>query len=777
MKNKLIIILLLLSSTFLNAQIANNSELNNLSEDISEKSVLFTDRDLYFSGEYLCFKVYNLINHSIQNEDLSKVVYIEIFNQQQSIIKEKFMIRDGSAEGIILIPDEMISGNYFMRAYTKFQRNLSPESIFTRHIRIINPKSQLHPTQINPEQDIKTALIEGNIEMGQNTKVAFFIQPYLIQAADKVCLVNSKEDSIQILKPAENGLGEFTFSSSESSEYFIKIELKDGHSVKKAINKAKNPFLVKTFSTEEILRVNIGLIENSTSFSAEDSLRFTVLSPSYKTRGESLFKIKNKTASIVIAQDILEEGINFLLIKNKIGSILKIHPVFKHSNKKSNIEIKTDKTNYQRRSLVNVQMSIPESLTLSDTYLSISVTKKGSMMSAKHLPASILENAMLLNSWMLLNELENNLKSEIELLMMLFEEKLNNPESYISFANRVPSKTFWLPETRGVSISGLIRNKITKEGSENIKITASTFGEDGQTHFTTSASDGSFLFAFDNLNGEQSISLKMPEYESENHEFMIHNDFAELPNFRNSPMGINQLESSTMNEMYFNHQSQNIFNETPTDTLSSLKFTNVSWIPDTTIYMKNYVPSESMEQLIDEILPFVHARKANGDYSISIQDKEVYTNYSSPLILIDNYPVSNLNAFLELNPKAIEKVSLNYTPQNHGEVRLNGIISFFTKTDNFAGYPTKDASVFINYKTANISQKLKFETYEDNLKLKRKTPDFRNLLYWEPGIRINHQKSVSFYTSDNISEYEIMVRGISEGGELLIGKTSINIIR
>jgi hypothetical protein len=777
MKNKLIIILYFLSASFIQAQVTNNTSLEELSKGLNEKSVLITDRDLYLSGENICFKIYNLINESILDTDFSKVVYVEIFNSQQSIIKEKFNIQNSFTDGIIHIPDEIISGNYFIRTYTKYQRNLVPESLFTQTIRIINPSTPILPIEINPNLDLKTATIEGNLETSKESKIVYFIQPYLIQSSQNICLINNEDECIQILKPKENGLGEITFTPNNTAEYFIKIKFKDGKSVQKALSKSTNPLQIKTFKTNEILRVNIGLQEGLQPSFINDSLKMLVLSPSFQQKGASRFKLISGMKSIIIAQDILETGINYLVIKDKNGSVLKIHPVFKNSKQSLNLQIKPDKSTYSRRELVNIQLSLPESLKNSSADLSIAVLKKGNRLSSHHLPSYILENPLLLNSWVTLNLAQNNLQTEIYLLLYLFETELNNTKYHSFFENKKPSEIFWLPETKGVSLSGMVRNKVTKKGQANINVIASTLGNDAQTHFTETAEDGSFVFALKNLNKQQSVSLKMPDYETENLEFFIHKDFAELPSFRNNTLWIGTQDEKTLNEMYFNYQSQHALDGFQISATPKPKFTSVSWISDTTIYMKDYIQSENMEQLIDEILPFVHAREINGNYSISIQDKEITTTYSNPFILLDNYPISNLNAFLKLNPKAIEKVSINYTPYHHGISKLNGIISFFTKTADFAGYPTTDASVFINYQTAGISQKRSFNHYDNKLKLESTKPDFRNLLFWEPEFKFQNPATLSFYTSDNISEYEIIVRGISENGQIITGRASINIVR
>jgi hypothetical protein len=45
-------------------------------------------------------------------------------------------------------------------------------------------------------------------------------------------------------------------------------------------------------------------------------------------------------------------------------------------------------------------------------------------------------------------------------------------------------------------------------------------------------------------------------------------------------------------------------------------------------------------------------------------------------------------------------------------------------------------------------------------------PDYRNTLYWDPDIKTDKtgRATVEFYTSDEISEYVLMIRGFSPDG-------------
>ncbi len=100
---------------------------------------VFTDRDIYLSGETIWFSAtVSLENHQ---ESLSKLLYIELFNaDQRSIVKKKYSINQGIAEGALDIPSEFLSDVYYLRAYTPYNKNFPVEQYFLTALQIVNPR-------------------------------------------------------------------------------------------------------------------------------------------------------------------------------------------------------------------------------------------------------------------------------------------------------------------------------------------------------------------------------------------------------------------------------------------------------------------------------------------------------------------------------------------------------------------------------------------------------------------------------------------------------------
>jgi len=105
-----------------------------------EAFAVFTDRNLYIVGEDILFTVYNLSDKALKDISWSTVVYVELVSsEKESLIQEKFRLRQEGINGYIEIPQSILSGTYYLRVYTRWMKNLPPEKYAYSRIKIVNP--------------------------------------------------------------------------------------------------------------------------------------------------------------------------------------------------------------------------------------------------------------------------------------------------------------------------------------------------------------------------------------------------------------------------------------------------------------------------------------------------------------------------------------------------------------------------------------------------------------------------------------------------------------
>ncbi len=169
---------------------------------------LFTDRDLYLSGESIWFSA--SINLDYNQEALSKIIYIEIFNtDHKSIVRRKYKIEKGIANGVFDIPSEFLSGVYYLRAYTNYNKNFPVEMYFISAIQVVNPIKgvQSEIAYITSNESITDTTNKYIIELEQPKKGMQFVSVYKtdesIESNDNIVTLELLNNRQQLLSQAE----------------------------------------------------------------------------------------------------------------------------------------------------------------------------------------------------------------------------------------------------------------------------------------------------------------------------------------------------------------------------------------------------------------------------------------------------------------------------------------------------------------------------------------------------------------------------------------------
>ena len=106
-----------------------------------EKLYLFTDRNLYASGEKVSFRLYNLSHPLLKESNWSRVFYLELINSRNAAVaRGRYQVYPWGGDGQIIIPDTASTGHYYLRAYTTWMRNYPPSEYFHLPLAIVNPR-------------------------------------------------------------------------------------------------------------------------------------------------------------------------------------------------------------------------------------------------------------------------------------------------------------------------------------------------------------------------------------------------------------------------------------------------------------------------------------------------------------------------------------------------------------------------------------------------------------------------------------------------------------
>ncbi len=128
-------------------------ELSAEAAGIHEQVDCFTDRSLYICDELIRFRANVHAEGPIAPGYWSRVLYVELLSAEgERLAHGKYPLLKGIASGEIRIPDQLLSGTYYLRSYTRWMRNRGPESFCYVPLRIINPTRPELVAEISPEE-------------------------------------------------------------------------------------------------------------------------------------------------------------------------------------------------------------------------------------------------------------------------------------------------------------------------------------------------------------------------------------------------------------------------------------------------------------------------------------------------------------------------------------------------------------------------------------------------------------------------------------------------
>jgi len=208
-------IIILLPANFLKCQsLLAQQKIEKVKEfnisNFKEELYIGTDRDIYITGEHVWVKVFKMDGLSHSPSDISKIIYLELLDKNNFPVRQlkvKTDIYSGSS-GFIL-PDNISTGNYLIRAYTSWMQNSSADQFSYKTISVINPFESINHVKIPSKRMVADSISffpeGGSFISGIKTKTLIRSldkdgNPIIIHGAvvkiggDTVCNVETKKD-------------------------------------------------------------------------------------------------------------------------------------------------------------------------------------------------------------------------------------------------------------------------------------------------------------------------------------------------------------------------------------------------------------------------------------------------------------------------------------------------------------------------------------------------------------------------------------------------------
>lgn len=146
---------------------------------LHEKIWLCTDRPLYITGESMWYRAFYVDKISNRELNLSRFIYVELLSENNQVIVRKTVKKDSSCfHGVIEIPENLRSGFYTLRAYSRWMSNNTAEAFANRQVKIVNPyvTTEIEIPAINDSSANNNTRIDPSVtnEIAQHLKDSSF---------------------------------------------------------------------------------------------------------------------------------------------------------------------------------------------------------------------------------------------------------------------------------------------------------------------------------------------------------------------------------------------------------------------------------------------------------------------------------------------------------------------------------------------------------------------------------------------------------------------------
>lgn len=771
-----------------------------------QKLYLHTDRDFYFLGDTLWFSGYLLDAQTHLPFEETCNLYLDIANKKgEFLYKEMFPIEKGFCEGAVILNfEDLVEGNYLLRAFTDQLKTFGEELFFTKTINVCNIKSVLN----NEAEELKKDT--GTIHLDFFPEGGFLLADKINQMAFKAYkengmevevkgkLLDQKGNEVIDFKSLYMGMGRLFFIPAINEKYRIEV---DGY---KKVNyefpqiKQNGSKLMLTGLTSVGFNLNI-----LTSYQAEFYEYYIAI----LHRGEGINMIKVHSPhidkTITIKTKSLKNGINRIVLLNKHfepvserlllvdkENILPFELELKENEfatrEKVEINIKKQR-GFKQNEIVHLSVAVVNENSIAATGVSQNI--KSFLLADSELKGHITNPADFFTD-------DESVKSieKLNLLMMV-----NGWSNYIWNTLQNNQQIDFFEPKFGMEIKGTLKKPLTNKPLKYSKVTFTLINEkETNTYKTYTDNKGDFKFKNIQFYDSATVFIQGKNQRDKTNTFISVNDFeiespliteydlSKMENFSNIPTDfyrMRYMNKLAMNAYYPENNTQLIEEvevvEMIFDDGHSRHYVNPNYSFAMNESFRRY---NSLFQLLPARFPSImyingriisRRKNVHGDDVAFLMDGVQVSGYEANTIDLDKIDkiemLVGLNA-LYLGLKTNESI-------NSRSSKYTTVISILTKSKGkYVPEPVAIPGTIVKRIKCYTPYREFYSPVYTAENIYAEAPDYRTTLYWNPSVKMDLKtKNLSFFTCDNLARYKVIVEGISETGKICLGEASFTV--
>ena len=768
---------------------------------VFEKVYLHVDREFYSAGDDIWFKAYLINGFNNRLIQGFKNIYVQLISENGDEIDNRLIIsQQGSATGDFTLPRSLNEGNYFIRAYTKYQQNFDEEGFFHKKIYVASPlQRKTESSEKSGQNKIAVDFLpeSGKLVLNAENRIAFkAINDEGKGIPVKGEIVDDEGKEITSFETTYKGMGTFYLTPKKGKTYTAKLDNYSDFS--RQLEPAQENGISMEYDGGE--RSLFFLLKRNSDIQQPQDLILRAQHKDIVLFNTQLIMDAAEMETSLMKQ-LFPVGISKISLLDVQENILAERLIFVQDNKDKTIQINSDQEKYGTRDLVQLDISslfsrndaVDSSLSVAvvnedyfgasginqtiESYLLLDSEIKGYVES----PASLFADESTISS-----------RQKLDLVMMI-----NGWRSYY-WDNLEKYQGRELPnwEDLGIALEGSVTSIIGNNPLEESEVVFSPFIGGVQIRKTTTNQQGQFSFEglilrdsaqviidAKNKRGNRRVDVKIDQPEIFNDE--INSGFFDAysadevsNNFYKMEMKRLQAKSDyKMKEENILMEEVRVFGKR---NLNDGHF-RIYGEPDVSLE----IGEDDLHYLT--ILDYLENKVAGvlvGNEGVRIRGA-----IGNPHLLIDGVPVTRITNGQEIGWEKIQEIPLSDVDKIEilktaigmaafGSSGGNGVISIFTKMRNQDAAPVNVAPGRITPFVKGYNQSRKFYSPVYNLEtVDTERPDFRPTLYWNPNVILKNGKAgLQFFTSDNPGRYQIVVEGLSKKGKVCFGTKFLEVI-
>ena len=753
-----------------------------------EKIYVQPDREDYVAGQTLWFKAY--LNNGFQANADATVIFVELLdNGSRVIVKAALPVVNGVTQGQLDLGDSLVTGNYFLRAYTATMMN-QPGFLFHRPISITGKPARTLTTGAT-EKKLRIEFFPegGNFVSGKPNTLAFkATREDGFPVSIKGFIKNNR--GIQVpFSTYHDGMGLIDLEVRHGENYFAVIDDRpdDTYPLPPVSEKG---IVFRILPADDAVRFEIFQDKNDPLFHAA----YMLGQVQHQVVIRQELKAASNTLNGVIKTQNLPSGILHLTIFNKDHIPLAQRLVFVNNREyQQRAQIKFDSLNFSNRGRNKLSITMPDtvrgsfSLSITDAAFNINQYQEENIVT-RFLLTSDLPGYIHQPTYYFRNNTDSA-RYALDLVMMtngwrrfLWQELKEN--------KALPAK---YKDPAFITVSGKINMEGSKKPFANKDVLLYVLTADSSRNMQLIHTDSNGYYKLDSMVFFDRASLFITDIRGKKSRFIDIKpgpDSLMRPYFAGSMdvMGVGPLLvrsdlPRSRFETEFDRLSQAEGKVLSEVVLKSRKKSAIEILDEKyargvfsgetrkTFDLVNTDEANSYTNIFDflqtKVIGLDVSRSEDGDWFVYYrQMASAFGN--PPMTLFLDEVLTDANTIAFLNPREVAMIKL-YTQFVGAEGNApGGALAVYLKKGEDLARVMPERGEVIYYQGFSVIKEFYSPDYSQPQQ--KFIPDNRMTLFWKPDIQINSVNPtipISFYNNDRSRSFKITLEGMTTEGKMV----------